>query len=117
MLGNEHVERSLQRRTAFNEEFQDLITRHAWGEVWTRPGLSRPTRSCMMLALGHRDEFEMHVRAVLNNGLTREEVKEVLLQAAVYGGVLAANHGFALAQEVFVALDREATPEGLGFRS
>jgi 4-carboxymuconolactone decarboxylase len=121
VLGDEHVEPSLQRRTAFNEEFQDLITRYAWGEVWTRSGLSRHTRSCMtlcmMLALGHWDEFEMHVRAALNNGLTREEIKEVLLQAAVYCGVPAANHGFARAQEVFAALDREATPESLGSRS
>src|SRR3954467_14444502 len=98
VLGDAHVERALARRNAFNEEFQDLITRYAWGEIWTRPGLSRQTRSCMTLsmtlALGHWDEFKLHVQAAFNNGLTREEVKEVLLQAAIYCGVPAANHGF-----------------------
>jgi len=110
VLGDAHVDRSLTRRTPFNEEFQDLITRYAWGEIWTRPGLSRQTRSCMtlglMVALGHWDEFKLHVRAAFNNGLTREEIKEVLLHAAVYCGVPAANHGFKLAEEVFAELKR-----------
>ena len=108
VLGDVHVDRSLTRRTEFTEEFQDLITRYAWGEIWTRPGLERKTRSCMtlsmMVALGHWEEFALHVRAAFNNGLTREEIKEVLLQAAIYCGVPAANHGFAVAEEVFAAM-------------
>jgi 4-carboxymuconolactone decarboxylase len=111
VLGDAHVDRSLARRTAFNEEFQDLITRYAWGEIWTRPGLDRKTRSCMtlsmMLALGHWEEFSMHVRAAFNNGLTRDEIKEVLLQAAIYCGVPAANHGHVLAEQVFTAIEQE----------
>jgi 4-carboxymuconolactone decarboxylase len=110
VLGDAHVDRAERHKDAFNEEFQDLITRYAWGEVWTRPGLSRQTRSCMtlglMVAQGHWDEFKLHVRAAFNNGLTREEIKEVLLHAAVYCGVPAANHGFKLAEEVFSELKR-----------
>jgi 4-carboxymuconolactone decarboxylase len=110
VLGGAHVDRAERHKNAFNEEFQDLITRYAWGEIWTRPGLSRQTRSCMtlglMVALGHWDEFKLHVRAAFNNGLTREEIKEVLLHAAIYCGVPAANHGFKLAEEVFAELKR-----------
>jgi 4-carboxymuconolactone decarboxylase len=110
VLGDAHVDRSLSRRTAFNEEFQDLITRYAWGEIWTRPGLERHTRSCMtlcmMVALGHWEEFAMHVRAAFNNGLTRDDIKEVLLQAGIYCGVPAANHGFQIAQEVFDQMEK-----------
>jgi len=110
VLGEAHVDRSLSRRSEFTSEFQDLITRYAWGEIWTRPGLSRHTRSCMtlcmMLALGHWDEFKMHVRAAFNNGLTRDEIKEVILQAAIYCGVPAANHGFQLAEDVFKAMEQ-----------
>ena len=110
VLGDAHVDRAERHKNAFNEEFQELITRYAWGEIWTRPGLSRQTRSCMtlglMVALGHWDEFKLHVRAAFNNGLTREEIKEVLLHAAVYCGVPAANHGFKLAEEVFAELKR-----------
>ncbi|HVO88535.1 MAG TPA: 4-carboxymuconolactone decarboxylase [Casimicrobiaceae bacterium] len=109
VLGNAHVDRSLQRRNAFNQEFQELITRYAWGEIWTRPGLPRHTRSlitlALMIALGHDDEFKMHVRAAFNNGVTREQIKEVILQCAIYAGVPAANHAFAMAQEVFEAMD------------
>jgi 4-carboxymuconolactone decarboxylase len=89
----------------FNEEFQDLITRYAWGEIWTRPGLTPQTRSMitlgMMVALNRSDELRMHLRAALNNGVTRDEIKEVLLQTAIYCGVPAANSAFHLAQEVF----------------
>ncbi len=114
VLGSAHVDRSLARRTDLTSEFQDLITRYAWGEIWTRPGLDPRTRRCMtlamMLALGHWDEFAMHLRAACAGGtegaLTREEAKEVLLQAAIYCGVPAANHGFKLAEEVFAELDR-----------
>ena len=101
VLGDEHVDGAIERTTEFTADFQDLITRYAWGEIWTRPGLDRRTRSCMvltaMIALGHWDEFRMHVRAGFNNGLTDDEIKEVLLQAAIYCGVPAANRAFAVA--------------------
>jgi len=104
VLGDAHVDKSLQNRNAFNEEFQDLITRYAWGEIWNRPGLPRQTRSmitlAMMVALNRGDEFRMHVRAALNNGVTREEIKEVILQTAIYCGVPAANNAFHAAEEV-----------------
>jgi 4-carboxymuconolactone decarboxylase len=105
ILGDAHVDRSLQNRNGFNEEFQELITRYAWGEIWTRPGLPRKTRSlltiAMIVALNRPDEFRLHVRAAFNNGVTREEIKEVLLHAAIYCGVPAANSAFHAAQEVF----------------
>jgi 4-carboxymuconolactone decarboxylase len=104
VLGDEHVDRALAGATEFTREFQDLITRYAWGEIWTRPGLDRKTRSCITLtalvALGREEELAMHVRAALRNGLTAEEIKEVLLQSAVYCGVPAANSAFAVAQRV-----------------
>jgi 4-carboxymuconolactone decarboxylase len=88
VLGDEHVDAAVARTTDFTADFQDLITRYAWGEVWTRPGLDRKTRSCITLtalvALGHLDELEMHVRAALRNGLAVDEIKEVLLQCAIY---------------------------------
>ena len=104
VLGDEHVDRAAARATDFTADFQDLITRYAWGEIWTRPGLDRRTRSCITLtalvAGGHDQELAMHVRAALRNGLTPEEIKEVLLQTAIYCGVPAANSAFAIAQEV-----------------
>jgi 4-carboxymuconolactone decarboxylase len=104
VLGDEHVDAAVERSTDFTAEFQDLITRYAWGEIWTRPGLDRRTRSCMTLialvALNRTDELGMHVRAALRNGLTREEIKEVLLHSAIYCGVPAANAAFAVAQQV-----------------
>jgi len=104
VLGDAHVDKSLQNRNAFNEEFQDLITRYAWGEIWTRPGLPRKTRSmvtlAMMVALNRSDEFRMHVRAALKNGVTHEEIKEVLLQTAIYCGVPAANNAFHAVNEI-----------------
>ncbi|MCM2577433.1 bifunctional 3-oxoadipate enol-lactonase/4-carboxymuconolactone decarboxylase PcaDC [Streptomyces meridianus] len=104
VLGDDHVDRSIARSTAFTGAFQDFITRYAWGEIWTRPGLSRKTRSCITLtalvARGHHDELAMHVRAALRNGLTTDEIQEVLLQSAVYCGVPAANAAFAVAQRV-----------------
>lgn len=104
VLGEAHVERSLQARTDFTAEFQEFITRTAWGTVWTREGLPRHTRSLltivMMVALGHDEEFKLHIRAARNNGVTPEEIKEVLLQAAIYCGVPAANHAFALAKPI-----------------
>jgi 4-carboxymuconolactone decarboxylase len=111
VLGNAHVDRSLQNRNSFNEEFQDLITRYAWGEIWTRPGLSRHTRSLIVIAttiaLNRTEELRLHLRAALNNGVTREEIKEVLLQTAIYCGVPAANSAFHTAQAVFAEIDQE----------
>ncbi|WP_347813279.1 4-carboxymuconolactone decarboxylase [Actinomadura sp. KC345] len=104
VLGDAHVDRAEARKDAFTADFQDLITRYAWGEIWSRPGLDRRTRSCVtltaMVAGGHLDELAMHVRAALRNGLTRDEIKEVLLQTAIYCGVPAANSAFAVAQRV-----------------
>ena len=110
VLGDEHVDRALARSTEFTADFQDLITRYAWGEIWTRPGLDRRMRSCITLtalvAGGHQHELAMHVRAARRNGLTPDEIKEVLLQTAVYCGVPAANSAFAIAQEVLAEDDR-----------
>jgi 4-carboxymuconolactone decarboxylase len=104
VLGDEHVDAAAARTTPFDAEFQDLITRYAWGEIWARPGLDRRTRSCMTLivlvALNRMDELALHVRAALRNGVTPDEIKEVLLQSAIYCGVPAANSAFAVAQRV-----------------
>lgn len=104
VLGDEHVDAAVERTTEFTADFQDLITRYAWGEIWARPGLDRKTRSCMTLtalvALNRMDELALHVRAALRNGLTPDEIKEVLLHAAIYCGVPAANAAFAVAQRV-----------------
>ena len=112
VLGGAHVDRTLARKNPFNDEFQDLITRYAWGEIWTRPGLTRHTRSlitvAMMIALNRADEFRLHVRAASNNGVTRDEIKEVLMQAAIYCGVPAANNAFHLAEQVFAEMDQAA---------
>jgi 4-carboxymuconolactone decarboxylase len=102
VLGDDHVDRAAARTTDFTREFQDLITRYAWGEIWTRPGLDRRTRSCITLtalvANGQLEELAMHVRAARRNGLSEDEIKEVLLQCAIYCGVPAANAAFAVAQ-------------------
>jgi 4-carboxymuconolactone decarboxylase len=104
VLGDEHVDEAIARTTGFTEEFQDLITRYAWGEIWSRDGLDRRTRSCITLtalvALGREEELAMHVRAALRIGLSPEEIKEVLLHSAIYCGVPAANGAFAVAQRV-----------------
>jgi 3-oxoadipate enol-lactonase/4-carboxymuconolactone decarboxylase len=104
VLGDEHVDAAIARTTPFTADYQRFITRYAWGEIWTRPRLDRRTRSCITLtalvALNRMDELAMHVRAALRNGLTREEIGEVLLQTAVYCGVPAANSAFAVAQRV-----------------
>jgi 4-carboxymuconolactone decarboxylase len=105
VLGDAHVERTLEKRNEFNEPFQDLITRYAWGEVWSRPGLPRQTRSlitvAMLVALNREDELRMHLHAALKNGVSQEEIRETLLQTAIYCGVPAANSAFRIAQEVF----------------
>jgi 4-carboxymuconolactone decarboxylase len=104
VLGDAHVDRATEKATPFTADFQELITKYAWGEIWSRPGLDRKTRSCITLAalvaLGREHELPLHVRAALRNGLTADEIKEVLLHTAVYAGVPAANAAFAIAQEV-----------------
>jgi len=109
VLGDEHVDAAIENTTEFTAEFQDLITRYAWGEIWARPGLDRGTRSAITLtalvAAGRTEELAMHVRAARRNGLSADEIKEVLLQAAVYCGVPAANAAFAVAQRVLDETD------------
>ncbi|MDW8338576.1 MAG: 4-carboxymuconolactone decarboxylase [Thermoleophilia bacterium] len=104
VLGNEHVDRALASSSEFTAEFQELITRYAWGEIWSRPGLDRRTRSAItitaLVASGREHELALHVRAALRNGLTTAELKEVLLQCAIYCGVPAANGAFAIAERV-----------------
>ncbi|MFF6779718.1 4-carboxymuconolactone decarboxylase [Streptomyces sp. NPDC012510] len=113
VLGDAHVDRALAQADEFSGDFQEFITRYAWGEIWDRPGLDRRSRSCVTLtalvAGGHLDELAFHTRAALRNGLTPDEIKEVLLQAAVYCGVPAANSAFRVAQQV---IREETTPEG-----
>jgi 4-carboxymuconolactone decarboxylase len=105
VLGDAHVNRAEESKDAFNGEFQNLITRYAWGEIWSRPGLPRHTRSlltiAMMVALNRGEELRLHLRAAMNNGVTQEEIREVLLQCAIYCGVPAANSAFDAAREVF----------------
>jgi 4-carboxymuconolactone decarboxylase len=105
VLGKAHVERAEARKNPFNAPFQDLITRYAWGEIWTRPGLPKKTRSlitiAMMVALNRTDELRLHLRASANAGVSRQEIQEVLLQTAIYCGVPAANNAFQVAEEVF----------------
>ena len=117
VLGDAHVDAAIARTDAVTADFQDLITRYAWGEIWTRPGLDRRSRSCVTLAvlaaLHHDDELAIHVRAARRNGLTREEIVEVLLQVAIYAGVPAANRAFAIAQRTLAdeqAANDDPTP-------
>ncbi|MEY4729635.1 MAG: hypothetical protein RL020_793 [Pseudomonadota bacterium] len=109
VLGDAYVDRTIKNVNPFNEEFQDMITRHAWGEIWTRPGLPLHNRSlitlAMLIALKQTDELRLHLRGALNNGVTREEIKEVLMQSAIYCGVPAANSAFHVAREVFAEID------------
>jgi 4-carboxymuconolactone decarboxylase len=117
VLGDAHVDRAQAAVNEFNSDFQNLISRYAWGEIWSRPGLPRHTRSlltiAMMVALNRTEELALHLRAAPNNGVTRDEIKEVLLQCAIYCGVPAANSAFHLAQQIFDELDRNRnTQEG-----
>lgn len=104
VLGDEHVDEAIRATTELTADFQSFITRYAWGEIWTRPGLDRKTRSCITLAalvaLNRPEELEMHLRAALRNGVTPEEIREVLLHCAVYCGLPAANGAFAIARRV-----------------
>lgn len=109
VLGDPYVDRARQNASEFTEDFQDLITRYAWGEIWSRPGLPRHTRSLLTLAMtvagNHPEEFRLHVRAAANNGVTMDEIKEVLLQCAIYCGVPAANSAFRAAAEALAQAD------------
>ena len=109
VLGDAYVDRAEASRTPLNEEFQDLVTRYAWGEIWSRPGLDRRTRSCitvaMLVALNRRDELALHVRAALRTGVTVDELKEILLQAMIYCGVPAANDAFKVAAKVLAEVE------------
>ena len=111
VLGDAHVEAALARRTALTHDFQDLLTRYAWGEVWDRPGLPRHTRSLLtvavLVALNRPEELRLHLRAARNNGVTPDEIKEVLLHAAVYCGLPAANAAFRLAAEELSSQPRD----------
>lgn len=111
VLGKAHVDRARGRATPFTQDFQDYITQYCWGDVWGRPGLERKTRSmltiAMLAALGREEELRLHVRASRNTGVSRDEVKEVLLQVAVYAGVPAANTAFRVANEVYQEMDKE----------
>lgn len=113
VLGPAHVDRATASATDFNRDYQEFITRYAWGEVWARPGLDRRTRSlltiAMMASLGRWDELRLHIRATRNTGVTREEVREVLLQVAVYAGVPAANSAYHHAAAVYREMDEETT--------
>jgi 4-carboxymuconolactone decarboxylase len=106
-LGDAYVDAALKNRNEFNGPFQDLLTRYGWGEIWTRPGLPKQTRSMLaiaiMVALNRSDELRMHLRAASNTGVTREQIQEVLLQAAIYCGLPAANMAFHIAQEAFTS--------------
>ncbi|OMQ27269.1 4-carboxymuconolactone decarboxylase [Serratia oryzae] len=112
VLGDAHVDRTLSNLTPLNQEFQHFISRYAWGEIWTRPGLARHTRSlitiAMLIALNREAELRMHLKAAFNNGVTREEIKEVLMQSALYCGLPAANAAFHLAEAVFAEMDAAA---------
>jgi len=110
VLGDKYVDRALESSNEFNGAFQVFITRYAWGNIWDRPGLDQKTRSLMtlsmLIALGHDTEFEMHIRAAINNGVTVEEIKELLMHSALYCGLPAANHGFKLAEGVLKELGK-----------
>jgi len=112
ILGDAHVDRTLERLNSVNEDFQNLITRYAWGEIWTRPGLERKTRIlitvALLVAVNRPDEFRMYVKAAIQNGVSQAELKEVLLHTAIYCGLPAANASFRAAEEVLAALDSKS---------
>ncbi|OTM90204.1 4-carboxymuconolactone decarboxylase [Acinetobacter pittii] len=114
VLGEKHVGRSLQNLNDFNQDFQNFISRYAWGEVWSRPGLPRHTRSlvtiAILLALGREDELRMLLRACFNNGVTKEDLKELILHSSLYAGLPAANAAMHMAEEVFKELGIEVNP-------
>jgi 4-carboxymuconolactone decarboxylase len=111
ILGDAHLERAIAATTPFTQDYQDLISRYAWGEIWTRPGLDRRMRSVItltaLLAGGHDEEFALHVRAAIRNGLSQDEIKEILLHCVIYCGVPAVNTAFRIARRVLAELDDE----------
>jgi len=113
VLGEAHVNRATENASELTRDFQDFITRYAWGDLWSRPGLDVKTRSmltiAMMAALGRLDELKLHLRATVNTGVSRDEVKEIFMAVAVYAGVPAANTAYHIASDVFAALDEEST--------
>ncbi len=112
ILGAAHAERTAKNRTPFNAEFQDFLMQYAWGEIWSRPGLDHKQRSmltiAMLVAMGKTDELKLHIRATRNTGVTRDEVKEIMMHAAIYAGVPAAFGAFQTAAQIFDEMDREA---------
>ena len=112
VLGRGHVERTAKNRTPFNAEFQDFLMEYAWGSIWARPGLDHKARSqitiAMLIALGRMEELKLHVRAAANTGVSRDEVKEIMMHAAIYAGVPAAYGAFTVAAQVFADMDKEA---------
>jgi 4-carboxymuconolactone decarboxylase len=112
VLGSAHVARSAKNRTPFNADFQDFLTEYAWGSIWSRPGLDRKTRSqitiAMLVAMGRLEELKLHVRSTVNTGVSREEIKEIMMHAAIYAGVPAAYGAFSVAAQVFADMDKEA---------
>lgn len=111
VLGDAHVDQSMRNTNDFNREYQDLIARYAWGEIWTRPGLPRETRSlitiALLVALNRPEELRMHIRAAFQNGLSRDQIKEVLLHTTIYCGVPAANSAFHAAEAVLAEMDKK----------
>jgi 4-carboxymuconolactone decarboxylase len=114
VLGEAHVNRALQHTNDFNRDFQDFITRYAWGEIWARPGLERRERSlitlAVLVALGKDEEFQMHVRAAINNGVTRDQIKELIMHTGIYCGMPSARGAFRIAQTTFTAMDADRAP-------
>ncbi len=113
VLGEDHVERAETNKSEFDADFQRFITETAWGSVWSRPGLDTKTRHlltiAMLAALGRHEELAMHIKATQNTGVTRDEVKEVLLQVAVYAGIPAANAAIAIAKKVYAQIDNQTS--------
>ena len=114
VLGSAHVARTAKNRTPFNAEFQDFLMEYAWGSIWSRPGLDHKTRSqitiAMLVAMGRLEELKLHIRATANTGVSRDEVKEIMMHAAIYAGVPAAFGAFQLAAQIFADMDNEAKP-------
>jgi 4-carboxymuconolactone decarboxylase len=117
VLGSAHVARTAKNRTPFNADFQDFLMEYAWASIWSRPGLDHRTSSmitiAMLVAMGRLDELKLHVRATANTGVSREEVKEIMMHAAIYAGVPAAFGAFGLAAQIFADMDQEAAAAAL----
>jgi len=114
VLGSAHVARTAKSRTPFNADFQDFLMEYAWGSIWSRPGLDNKSRSmitiAMLVAMGRLDELKLHIRATPNTGVSRDEVKEIMMHAAIYAGVPAAFGAFQIAAQIFAEMDKESAP-------